>query len=184
LKLQINELYHHGIKGQRWGIRRFQNEDGSVTAAGALRYYDDPHNARQNFNFHQKAVIASVKAARSIEAAKQIKKNLSGLGELKNGNSRLRKDTDTKMKYREVNKHSNNQNVKKAIKVGAAVTATALSAYGAYKLADYMGDKSYRSFLQSGRATVDKQIELHKMDLERDINDVLKRNGKSIKYRL
>ena len=32
-----NELYHHGIKGQRWGIRRFQNEDGTLTAAGKKR---------------------------------------------------------------------------------------------------------------------------------------------------
>lgn len=29
-----NELYHHGILGQKWGIRRFQNEDGSLTNAG------------------------------------------------------------------------------------------------------------------------------------------------------
>lgn len=28
------ELYHHGIKGQRWGVRRYQNPDGSLTAAG------------------------------------------------------------------------------------------------------------------------------------------------------
>lgn len=27
-------LIHHGIKGQRWGVRRFQNEDGSLTSAG------------------------------------------------------------------------------------------------------------------------------------------------------
>lgn len=27
-------LYHHGIKGQKWGVRRFQNEDGSYTEAG------------------------------------------------------------------------------------------------------------------------------------------------------
>lgn len=33
-----DELYHHGIKGQRWGIRRFQNPDGSLKAAGAKRY--------------------------------------------------------------------------------------------------------------------------------------------------
>jgi hypothetical protein len=35
------ELYHHGIKGQRWGIRRFQNKDGSLTARGKKRYGDD-----------------------------------------------------------------------------------------------------------------------------------------------
>ena len=34
-----NELYHHGIKGQKWGVRRFQNRDGSVTPAGRRRYY-------------------------------------------------------------------------------------------------------------------------------------------------
>lgn len=33
-----NELYHHGIKGQRWGIRRFQNPDGTLTTAGKKRY--------------------------------------------------------------------------------------------------------------------------------------------------
>lgn len=31
-------LEHHGIKGQKWGIRRFQNEDGSLTEAGKGRY--------------------------------------------------------------------------------------------------------------------------------------------------
>lgn len=36
--MSYNELYHHGIKGQRWGIRRFQNEDGSLTEAGVAKY--------------------------------------------------------------------------------------------------------------------------------------------------
>jgi hypothetical protein len=36
----MNKTYiaHHGIKGQRWGIRRYQNEDGSLTPAGVRRY--------------------------------------------------------------------------------------------------------------------------------------------------
>jgi hypothetical protein len=33
-----NELYHHGIKGQKWGVRRYQNPDGSLTEAGQKRY--------------------------------------------------------------------------------------------------------------------------------------------------
>lgn len=33
-----NELYHYGVKGQKWGVRRYQNEDGSLTEAGKKRY--------------------------------------------------------------------------------------------------------------------------------------------------
>ena len=32
-----NELYHHGILGMKWGIRRYQNKDGSLTSVGKMR---------------------------------------------------------------------------------------------------------------------------------------------------
>ncbi len=32
------EIYHHGIKGQRWGVRRYQNPDGTLTEEGKRRY--------------------------------------------------------------------------------------------------------------------------------------------------
>lgn len=35
------ELYHYGVKGMRWGVRRFQNKNGTLTSAGKKRYSDD-----------------------------------------------------------------------------------------------------------------------------------------------
>lgn len=34
-------LQHWGIKGMKWGVRRYQNEDGTLTTAGKARYNDD-----------------------------------------------------------------------------------------------------------------------------------------------
>lgn len=34
----ISYLYHHGIKGQKWGVRRYQNDDGTLTEEGKKRY--------------------------------------------------------------------------------------------------------------------------------------------------
>ena len=39
-------LIHHGIKGMRWGIRRFQNKNGSLTLAGKKRYGDNDSSGR------------------------------------------------------------------------------------------------------------------------------------------
>ena len=46
-----DELYHHGIKGQKWGFRRFQNEDGTYTSEGKRRrreeYSEDYKEAKE-----------------------------------------------------------------------------------------------------------------------------------------
>lgn len=57
------QLYHHGIKGQKWGVRRFQNKDGSYTPAGKKRRAENENVEEQTpekkkLSNKQKAIIA------------------------------------------------------------------------------------------------------------------------------
>lgn len=73
--IRNDELYHHGILGQKWGIRRFQNKDGSVTPRGAKRYYDED---RKQIKADKKAAREEKKkqkAINSIDSPEKLMKN-------------------------------------------------------------------------------------------------------------
>lgn len=52
------DLYHHGIKGMKWGVRRFRNPNGTLTVAGKKRYSRDDwsDDARQASDLRKKTV--------------------------------------------------------------------------------------------------------------------------------
>lgn len=50
------ELYHHGIKGMKWGVRRYQNRDGSLTPEGKKRYDRMSDDAKLNYDLKRKNV--------------------------------------------------------------------------------------------------------------------------------
>lgn len=63
------ELYHWGIKGQRWGFRRYQNKDGSLTAAGKQRYKSTEEELKE-----REKVIKNKERAKARQAKLDAKK--------------------------------------------------------------------------------------------------------------
>lgn len=75
-------LMHHGIRGQKWGIRRFQNADGSLTAAGKKRQRNGEENEEQNEAQTKKGLSKGQKAAIAIGAT-AVAAGLAGYGAYK-----------------------------------------------------------------------------------------------------
>ncbi len=63
------ELYHHGIKGQKWGVRRYQFADGSYTPAGKKRYQNNQNNTER---------IASLMSMKVSELTNTAKTQITG----------------------------------------------------------------------------------------------------------
>ena len=65
--MNSNELMHHGIHGMRWGVRRYQNKDGSLTAAGRKRInqLDSEYQRLTGMKLNKKTSSADVKKTES-----------------------------------------------------------------------------------------------------------------------
>lgn len=94
------ELYHWGIKGMKWGVRRYQNADGSLTAAGRKRYSNpDGTLNEKGKKYYAEQVTRLKKERQAIMAQKRLDTKLGKLDAQRKANEELRngvKKTDGK----------------------------------------------------------------------------------------
>ena len=64
-------LYHSGTKGQKWGVRLYQNPDGSLTPLGRIRYARKQKERRKNLEKARIAKAAKAKSEADAKAAKE-----------------------------------------------------------------------------------------------------------------
>lgn len=97
------ELYHYGTKGMKWGVRRFQNKDGTRTPAGLKRYSNRAKDGLKKAGDKLKEQYAKRKAEKAEE--KQRKKPIKKLTneELQARIDRLRMEKSYKDLLKEVN---------------------------------------------------------------------------------
>ena len=109
----MDSIYHFGIKGMKWGIRRYQNKDGSLTLQGKMRYSEDYKRAHSGKNI----------------------KEMSDT-ELRNVNNRLQMERQYSSLTRKTSRG------KKIVQTLITTAGTLTAAEGAYKTYKKYGDQA------------------------------------------
>lgn len=138
-----NELYHHGIDGQKHGIRRFQNLDGSLTPAGRERYGVGPARDKSRWGIFRKKTSKKTSTSRNAKEEKKTYKSVSEMSdqEINDFLNRYRLETQYKeavSKLVEEDKSSARKFVDKSRKE----LINKLGTYGAQKLGELLVDKT------------------------------------------
>lgn len=168
-------LRHYGIKGQSWGKRRFQNTDGSLTAAGKQRYgigdfmnsargaintaYGRAKEAYTGSNYKREADSARVRAANLRSQASGANRTASEIVRTY-GNSPDGRGSANWARLNNVQQEAISEQFSNALRVGSE------NRYAAKK-ADKYGDEQQRLYENAPRQKVQKAVDQGKKAVEK-----------------
>lgn len=149
-----DELYHFGVKGMKWGVRRYQNEDGSLTSLGKKR--DKMLSDRKTAKKHS-TTSNMVKAEYSRREFEDAKTRLK----LENQKKKSKRQQDLEKKYIDQGfskdeaeiKAYNRAKTETILKVAGGIALTSAAAYVAYKHYDKVTDRVFEKGSEIGRLT-------------------------------
>ena len=149
-----DELYHFGVKGIKWGVRRYQNEDGSLTSLGKKR--DKMLSDRKTAKKHS-TTSNMVKAEYSRREFEDAKTRLK----LENQKKKSKRQQDLEKKYIDQGfakdeaeiKAYNRAKTETILKVAGGIALASAAAYVAYKHYDKVTDRVFEKGSEIGRLT-------------------------------
>ena len=147
-----DELYHFGVKGMKWGVRRYQNEDGSLTSLGKKR--DKMLSDRKTAKKHS-TTSNMVKAEYSRREFEDAKTRLK----LENQKKKSKRQQDLEKKYIDQGfakdeaeiKAYNRAKTETILKVAGGIALASAAAYVAYKHYDKVTDRVFEKGSEIGR---------------------------------
>lgn len=167
-RVQNDELYHYGVEGQKWGVRRYQNPDGSLTPAGRKHY---SKQAKKDAKEYARAKMFYG------EGAGTRRKLIKATVEERSKNDFYKQEFDRYLNEQDMSEHAEkakherkakdfkNETAKTArgvknlaLKTGASVSTGAVAAFAAYKVLSKTpaGQEAIRNIKKKGKAVADK----------------------------
>lgn len=138
-----DELYHHGIEGQKHGIRRFQNLDGSLTPAGRARYGVGPARDKSRWGASKSKTSKKTSKTRNAKEEKKTYKPVSEMSdkEINDFLERYRLESNYKKAISELSQEEKSE-AKKFFEKSRNELINKLGTYGAQKLGELLVDKT------------------------------------------